>query len=459
MAYDTYSHPTDRDYPLETPVQTEKEGGEKLVFSIPEGLSPDTRYYYRIAYRKSPAGKWIWRPEGSFHTRRDPGAPFRFCVVADFHASSPPAAPSVVRIARNVAADEPDFVISLGDMIPVSNQGAGNPPDCATAYLIYFGYGEIMATWTYVHALTAIYNEFSHSSMLVWINGNHEGLAGYLSACTEYGWTLSARRKYVPLLDDAEPNAFFGDFVWGDVHIIWLDPLAFSTYDPYVANRPQGYALGAVQRDWLEATLADSTSRWKLIFSHSLFGGGGPNFSCQPGRSYARGNARFVDTPGTDQILIQSLMESYGVNAFFYGHDHMYSVSEYRDSGVKYVLVGTGRESTWSECLVRYYAPWETIREDVGHLRVDVNTESLIIHYVKSAQDETNGELLATYEILPPPLRGNPLEPGHAAGSLPRRHFYTVPVETFRFAGISRSRAGPGLHRRFRSGGQLRGRP
>jgi len=403
MAYDTSPHPQDRGYPLQTPELSGMGPGEKVVFSIPDGLDPDTRYYYRIAYRQSPDEGWAWRPEGSFHTRRDPGSPFRFCVIADFHDSTPPLDPWVGRIARNVAEDEPDFVVSLGDMVPVSSQGTGDPPDCSLTYSVYFGYGEAVATWSYVHALSRIFNEFSHSSMLVWVNGNHEGLAGYLSACAEYDWTLNARKKYVPLLDHAEPNGFFGDFVWGDVHIIWLDPLAFSTYDPYMLNRPEGYALGEVQREWLEATLAGSSSRWKLLFAHTLFGGAGPNFSCMPGRSYARGNANFVDTPGTDQIYIQSLMEAYGVNAYFYGHDHMYSVSEYGDSGVKYVLAGTGQESAWAECLEQRYAPWEVVREDLGHLRVDVNTDSLIIHYVRAELDETNGEILASHEIVPAP--------------------------------------------------------
>jgi 3',5'-cyclic AMP phosphodiesterase CpdA len=403
MAYDTVPHPQDRDYPFETPKLAGMGPGEKVVFSIPDDLDPDTRYYYRTAYRQSPDERWAWRPEGSFHTRRAPGSPFRFCVISDFHDSTPPLDPGVARIARNVADDEPDFVVSLGDMVPVSNQGAGDPPDCGLTYLVYFGFGEPIASWYYVHAFSRIFNEFSHSSSLVWVNGNHEGLAGYLSACTEYAWTLNARNKYVPLLGDAEPNGFFGDFVWGDVHIIWLDPLAFSTYDPYMLNRPEGYALGAVQREWLEDTLAGSSSRWKLIFAHTLFGGAGPNFDCLPGRAYARGNANFVHTQGTDQIHIQSLMEDYGVNAYVYGHDHMYSVSEYGDSGVQYILAGTGQEDDWTRCLERRYAPWEVLRNDRGHLRVDVNTDSLIIHYIKSEPDETNGEILATHEIVPAP--------------------------------------------------------
>jgi len=34
---------------------------------------------------------------------------------------------------------------------------------------------------------------------------------------------------------------------------------------------------------------------------------------------------------------------------------------------------------------------------------VDVNTDSLIIHYVKPELDETTGEILASHEILPAP--------------------------------------------------------
>lgn len=401
MGYDTSSHAQDRAYLTETPIQTDKRSGDKVVFAIPAALSPNTKYYYSIAYRISPEGEWIWRPESSFHTRRAPGSPFRFCVISDFHKCFPPITEMLPVVSRNVAADEPDFVISLGDMAPLSNQGAGIPTDCILAYSSLVLAGQLMANNCYSSMLANIMNEFSHSSMLLWVNGNHDGLAGYLSACPQYGQVLEARRKYLPLLNQADPNAFFGDLVWGDVHIIWLDPLAFSTYDPYAANHPPGYKLGSEQMYWLEDTLAGSTSRWKLIFAHSLFGGAGPDFPCPPEGSYARGNANFVNTPGTDQIYLQALMEAYGVNAYLYGHDHMYSVSEY--GGVKYVLVGTGHTSYWTECLVPYYAPWDVIRDQSGHLRVDVNSDSLVIHYVNASLDETNGEILATHQVAPGP--------------------------------------------------------
>ncbi len=402
MAYDTSSHETDRDYPFETPVQPGIRSGGRIVLSVPDGLTPDTRYYYRIAYKNSVASDWIWRREGSFHTRRDAGSPFRFCVVSDFHLVTPPFAEVKSRIAQNVAADGPDFVVSLGDMLTYCSQGAGNPLQCNLAYFQFVLGGREATFLAYADAISQVLNEFTASSMLLWVNGNHEGLAGYLMPCLERAWILNARRHYLPLFDHADPYGFYGDLEWGDVHILWLDPLAFSTYDPYQADLPQGYTLGIAQREWLSDTLAASTSRWKIIFSHTLFGGAGPDFPCAPRGSYARGNANFVDTPGTDQIYIQSLMETYGVNAFFYGHDHMYSVSEYADSGVKYVLVGTGTLSGWTSCLAPYYQPWPVIKDSAGHLRVDVNADSLVVHYVRAAMDETNGTILATHEVVLP---------------------------------------------------------
>ncbi len=403
MGYDTSPHEADRDYPLETPPELAVRSGGRLVLSIPGGLTPDTQYYYRIARKNSLQSDWIWREEGRFHTRRAAGSPFRFCVLSDLHLGRPPFPEPKTKIAQNVASDNPDFVVSLGDMLTFCNQGHGIPVECNFAYLQYILGGQQATFAAYEDAISQVLNEFTHSSMLLWVNGNHEGLAGYLTPCLERAWILNSRNRYLPLLNHADPFGFYGDLVWGDVHIIWLDPLAFSTYDPYQANQPQGYALGTAQAAWLEDTLAESTSRWKLIFSHTLFGGAGPDFPCAPAGSYARGNVNFVDTPGTDQNYIQYLMESYGVNAFFYGHDHMYSVSEYPGSSVKYVLVGSGSVSGWTSCLVPYYQPWAVINDQIGHLRVDVNEDSLVVHYVKAALDGTNGTILATHEIVPPP--------------------------------------------------------
>jgi len=66
-----------------------------------------------------------------------------------------------------------------------------------------------------------------------------------------------------------------------------------------------------------------------------------------------------VDNPGTDQIAVQSLVDEYGVQAFLSGHDHLYSMSEYKD--VKYMLAGSGTPKLRADCLNKYYLPWNRI--------------------------------------------------------------------------------------------------
>ncbi|MFC1890196.1 metallophosphoesterase family protein, partial [Thermodesulfobacteriota bacterium] len=387
--YDVLPHGPDHDYPFETSVQTGLDDDQRLDFLL-DGLTANMTYYYSLAGRESEEEEWVWRPERRFVTPRSAGAPFRFCVITDLHYH--PITPLKQQVCRNLEADTPDFVVTIGDMVPAANQAGGEPIDCEIAYNPFPDgiHSQEDADYHYKRFMYFLMNFFSHSSMIVWINGNHEGLAGFQSTCPQYNYLLNARRKYLPLLAHDEPNAFYGDLVWGDVHIIWLDPLAFAGYDPLMWNDPTGYVLGDVQKDWLTATLTASTARWKLIFAHTLFGGAGPSFECSPGNAYARGNANFVDNPGTDQILIQSLMEQYGVDAYIYGHDHMYSISEYNN--VKYILAGGGITPDWQDCLYRYYLPW-TVIDEIGHLRFDVEPDRLMLSYIKTALDENNGEV------------------------------------------------------------------
>lgn len=397
LAYSTATHSNDQDYEYETPVQTGYGPETKLVFGNLTGLSPGTKYYYCIAHRQGSEEAWTWRNEYSFKTTPPPGVPFRFCVVADYHHSGATTELTTLTgiISTNVAADQPDFVVALGDMHVFSNQGTDHPVACRIAYLLNRGRpSQVASRWERFAAL--LMNPFSCTSMLVWINGNHEGLAGYLSECAQYESVLRGRKEYLPLLDQDEPTAFYGDLVWGDLHLIWLDPLAFSTSDPFVVNDSSGYCLGDEQEEWLKTTLTDSDSRYKLIFAHSVFGGADESCTCAPRGNYARGGPASVATPGTDQVYIQALMKDHGVNGYFYAHDHMHSIFEY--DGVNYVVVGAGNMSPWGACLENHYDPAPVIRMP-GHLRVDVGMDSLALTYIKGSNDSSNLEVLGMQYI------------------------------------------------------------
>ena len=76
------------------------------------GLSPDTRYYYRMQYRTSAGGSWIARTEHIFHTQRAKGSSYKFVIIADSHAQFNA---NYQRAMQNVNSDQPDSLVDLGD--------------------------------------------------------------------------------------------------------------------------------------------------------------------------------------------------------------------------------------------------------------------------------------------------------------------------------------------------------
>lgn len=52
---------------------------------IIDGLSANTRYYYRMAYSTDGGTSWIYRDEHSFITQRTPSSTFTFTIISDSH--------------------------------------------------------------------------------------------------------------------------------------------------------------------------------------------------------------------------------------------------------------------------------------------------------------------------------------------------------------------------------------
>ncbi|NBT89204.1 MAG: hypothetical protein EBT50_00005, partial [Verrucomicrobia bacterium] len=78
------------------------------------GLKPNTRYHYRLRTADSSAPV----AEGSFHTQRSPGNVFTFALQGDSHperAGRMFDASLYRRTMETVAAEAPDFYITMGD--------------------------------------------------------------------------------------------------------------------------------------------------------------------------------------------------------------------------------------------------------------------------------------------------------------------------------------------------------
>ena len=103
-------------YPFVTAVETALTN-TPLEFDL-TNLQPDTKYYYRTRYRISGSTlAFLAGPENTFHTQRARESSFSFTVEADEHLYDKKGVRNLYKIClANQAADNPDFMLSLGDI-------------------------------------------------------------------------------------------------------------------------------------------------------------------------------------------------------------------------------------------------------------------------------------------------------------------------------------------------------
>ena len=123
------------------------------------------------------------------------------------------------------------------------------------------------------------------------------------------------------------------------------------------------------QYQWFEAALAASTAPWKVAFFHH------PPFSCTASR-----------LPGFRPVRehIQPLLERYGVQIVFSGHDHLYARGH--QNGVTYIITGGGGAYTYPPtvkppnilCRRVYHYCWVRIDRDELHLKaIDIDGKEI----------------------------------------------------------------------------------
>ncbi len=174
-------------------------------------------------------------------------------------------------------------------------------------------------------------------------------------------------------------NERWYSFNWGNVHLISLD--TESLYIP-----------GSKQLEWLENDLneasADSTIDWIIVFFHK------PPYSS----SLAHGSDLFI------RRFISPVLEAYGVDVVFNGHDHTYERSfpvyneqvvdtdphEYTNpNGTIYVVTGGGGKSLY-ETGGDY---WTAYTESVyHHVKVNIQAERTLHLQAISTQGDVIDE-------------------------------------------------------------------
>jgi hypothetical protein len=350
------------------------------------GLASGHRYTYRIVAPRG--GDGIGQTPlylGSAATAPPPGTPFTFAAIADSHIEPRDPVPpgetvvddgygemeeTLLDVTAQVAAANPDFVINLGDMVDYHIFGFNAPPpDAAWARLGYLNYRRLLGD-TVGHA--------AHFPVI----GNWDGESGCNSP-DEIARSMSQRLLYAPgpgsdtYPEGGSANGDYYAFTWGDALFVTLNVMTYTPTCHLLSNGPglpDDWTLGAAQLAWLGQTLANATSKWRFLFIHHTDGGAAGD---SDDSAYGRGGAQAAHIG--EQAVIQALMVQYGVQVFFYGHDHVFTDAVVE--GVHYTLPGSaGAPWKFDASETGYTLYWT----ESGYGRVSVSPAEAEIDFVAS---------------------------------------------------------------------------
>ena len=420
---------------------------DESVNVVIDGLTPDTKYYYRMKYHVTGETTWVTREEHSFHTQRSSGETFTFVVTSDTHSSMGSSYFSTSRYSQtlsHILDDEPDLWIDIGDTPCLDFM------DTFQEY--YQGYV------TYRNLITSVSADIPIFKAL----GNHE---------QEMGWNLDDKPNMAetqPVLasnarsvvfPQPQPDGFYSgnlddsltfldgnhlredyyEWTWGDAQFIVLDPYFYtmtwpqedSTYpfggEEGTSTEDRGtrwdWSLGLEQHLWLKDVLENSTSVYKFVFLHNLTGGiipygrGGTEIAGY----FEWGGMNWDNTWGWDTerpaaegwiMPTHALLDQYHVTILFHGHDHFYAQQEL--DGIIYQEVpmpgaadgyeGFMNEQTSGSYTSQYPDPDDILYyegaekySNSGHIRVTVSPTVATVEYV----DMVDGSVISSYTVEP----------------------------------------------------------
>jgi predicted phosphodiesterase len=357
------------------------------------GLEAATRYEYQILDGETEESRVLF--DGKALTQRGEGADFTFAMISDTHIgvnldySNQGDATVTAQISSELAQSDPDFLVHLGDILDYHQFGFNVPPS-----------DPILSRWAYQNYRGAMGNtigQVAHFSAL----GNWDGENGEFTS-QEIARSRDQRMLYLP---NASPDTYpqggspgqdYYAFTWGDATFVVLNVMSY-TLTPHLLTGVDEFAddwtLGAAQLAWLEKTLSEATTKWKFTFIHHTVGGAGPNFA---NAAYGRGGGQAAKVG--EQAIIHQMLLDYGVQIFFYGHDHVFV--DMTVDGVHYSDPGSAGAPWKFETVETGYTEYWT---DSGWSRVNVSPDEVHVEFLAQG-----GALLHQYWIPERPDAGVP---------------------------------------------------
>ena len=382
-------------------------------------LQGNTRYYYRLRFTSAGSLNYLADAEYNFTTQRSAGSTFTFCIQGDSHPERVGTmfdSAFYTRTLLTVAADRPDFYMTIGDdfsvdQIPTNSINAALVTQRYTIQRPYLGL-------------------IGNSAPLFLVNGNHEQAAAYLLDGTSNNiavWAQTARNRYY---SEPAPDGFYTGntnpapcigllrnyfaWTWGDALFVVIDPYWGSPTcvdNNYWTNIKRtnmwDVTHGDAQYQWLKLTLEQSGARYKFVFAHHVLGTGRGGIEEAGGYEWGGQNADgtwgfTTNRPGWPSPLHQ-LMVSNNVTAFFQGHDHIF-VQQQLD-GVTYQTMPNPADPNYSLFNSDAYTNYVYKTNNTGYVRVTVSPDHVKVDYIRTflPADEgpgrTNGMVDYSYTL------------------------------------------------------------
>ncbi len=395
--------------------------GVPVAFTINQ-LRSSQKYFYRLRYSTNGSAPFSAGVEHTFATQRARGSTFTFDIEADPHYNDNPGTVPTIwqQTLTNVLADQPDFLIDLGDTFMGEKYAPTNP--------------YAMTQPGIIEACAAVRSQFfnisGHSVPLYLVGGNHDAELGWWldntsPHTTPPVWAATARELYYPC---PIPGGFYSGatntdayqqgprdgyyaFEWGDALFVMLDPFWYSNQGVSKSKDPWEWTLGTNQYYWLKSMLENSTAKFKFVFAHHLIGGsfdstarGGVEFSpyFEWGGLNTNGTPGFASHRPGWPMPIRDLLLTNKAQAFFHGHDHLFVKQDYFVSGntssvPDFIYQEVPQpshypyNSTNSATDPNYNYTNGVIYGSSGHLRVTVSPTNAVVDYVRSYRPSDEG--------------------------------------------------------------------
>lgn len=335
------------------------------------GLTRNTRYDYRVVLRVDGDEEELY--QGKALTKRPEGEAFSFAMISDSHiganlAYSNQGYPDVLTaISSEIADAKPDFMLNLGDILDFHQYGFNlPPPNGEVTRNAYFNYRFLLGD-------TA--GKLAHFPVI----GNWDGENGSYTP-EAIGWSREQRLLYMPgpgpetYPEGSGPAEDYYAFKWGDALFVVLNVMSYTTAEHLLsaAEVPDDWTLGKDQLDWLETTLAEATSKWRFLFIHHTVGGAAGD---EANSNYGRGGGQAAYVG--EQAIVHQLMLDYGVQIFFYGHDHVFA--DMVVDGIHYSMPGSaGAPWKFTTAETGYTEYWP----DSGWAWVNVSPETVHVEFI-----------------------------------------------------------------------------